>query len=43
MVHILYAVTAFVCSLVALLLPARTRARLSKDNNVDKAFLLLAN
>mgnify|MGYP003312315521 CR=1 FL=1 len=42
MVHILYTVTAFSCALVALLLPARTRASLSKKNSLDSAFLLLA-
>lgn len=42
MVHILYAVMAFSCALVALLLPARTRDRLSKDNSMDKAFLWLS-
>ena len=43
MVHLLYAVTAFACSLVAILLPARTRVRLSKSNKIDQAFVWLAD
>ena len=43
MVHILYAVAAITCALVALLLPARTRKSLSKDDPVDRAFLNLVD
>ena len=42
MVHVLYAVTAFACALVALLLPARTKSRLSKNSSTDRAFLFLS-
>ena len=41
MVNILYAVTAFVCSLVSLILPIRIRPNLNKDNQLDKSFLIL--
>ena len=43
MVHLLYAVAAFVCALVVLILPARTRSNMSKKLPLDKAFLRLAN
>ena len=43
MVHLLYAVAAFVCALVVLILPARTRNSLSKDDALDRAFLMLTD
>ena len=43
MVSILYAVTAFVCALVLILLPLRMRRNLNKENQLDKAFLFLIN
>ena len=41
MVNPLYAVAAFTCALVVLLLPMRTRTNLSKKDPLDKAFLRL--
>ena len=43
MVNLLYAVAAFTCALVVLLLPARTRKNLDKNDPVDKAFLRLVD
>ena len=43
MVNLLYAVAAITCALVVLILPARTRVNMSKDNPLDRAFLLLIN
>ena len=43
MVNTLYAVTAFTCALVVMILPARTRASLDKNDRLDKAFLTLIN
>ena len=41
MVNILYAVTAFTCSLVSLILPMKIRPNLDAKNRMDAAFLLL--
>lgn len=41
MVNLLYAVAAFTCALVVLILPARTRRNLSKGQPIDRAFLRL--
>ena len=43
MVSLLYAVAAFTCALVVLLLPARTRSSLSRSNRIDHAFLVLTD
>lgn len=43
MVHLLYAVAAFTCALVVLILPIRTRWSLSKDIPTDRAFLSLVD
>ena len=41
MVNLLYAVAAITCALVILLLTVRTRRNLSRNNPLDKAFLIL--
>ncbi len=41
MVHILYAIAAFTCALVVMILPIRTRHSLSKSRPLDKAFITL--
>lgn len=41
MVHILYAITAFTCALVVMILPIRTRHSLSASRPLDNAFLKL--
>ena len=41
MVNILYAISAFVCAIVMLILPDRVKKNLNKEIPIDKAFLYL--
>ena len=41
MVNFLYAVAAITCALIMLILPARTRRNLSRENAIDRSFLVL--
>ena len=43
MVNLLYAVAAITCALVVLLLTARTRSSMSRQNPLDRAFLVLVD